>query len=129
MSRASDLTVEDKQSEASLLCDLCKQPISDAPFTIVTPIDRIENVCGECMNLYGNQLYDELVERIESFAPPLETLEEPVSNLQAFIWGALMESRYTKRDLLEILDETIDGLNDDYILYDSSITTKMEEKE
>ena len=120
--------VEDKQSEASLLCDLCKQPISDAPFTIVTPIDRIENVCGECMNLYGNQLYDELVERIESFAPPLETLEEPVSNLQAFIWGALMESRYTKRDLFEILDETIDGLNDDYILYDSSITTVTEEE-
>jgi len=45
-------------------------------------------------------------------------LEEPITNLQAFIWGVMMEAKYGKRNWLELLDETIDTLHDDYILYD-----------
>lgn len=41
-------------------CDICNEEIIGAPFTIVTPWYRIENVCGECMNLYTNEEYDEL---------------------------------------------------------------------
>ena len=48
-------------------CDLCKQEIKGAPFTIVNPEYRIENVCGECMNLYANEMYEELGERMAKF--------------------------------------------------------------
>ena len=51
-------------------------------------------------------------------------LEGEVTNLQAFVWGVLMEARFTKKDMLEILDETVDAINDDFILYDSSTSTK-----
>jgi hypothetical protein len=58
-----------------MICDLCKQPFEEPPFTIVTPEFRIENVCGECMNLYGNQMYDELIERIKSFDTSTKTVK------------------------------------------------------
>ena len=46
-------------------CDLCDQDITSAPFTIVTHKYRIENVCGECMNLYANHDFDALWKRME----------------------------------------------------------------
>lgn len=46
-------------------CDLCEEEIENAPFTIVTPEYEIPNVCGECMNLFGNQEFDQLTKRIE----------------------------------------------------------------
>ena len=34
-------------------CDLCGVKFSEAPFTIRSPSYTIENVCGNCMNLYA----------------------------------------------------------------------------
>ena len=34
-------------------CNLCGTKFTEAPFTIVTPEYRIEDVCGNCMNLYA----------------------------------------------------------------------------
>ena len=48
----------------------------------------------------------------------LAELDKPVTNLQALIWGLMMEAKYGKRDWLELLDETTEQLHDDYILYE-----------
>ena len=34
-------------------CDLCGVGFPEAPFTIRSPDYTIENVCGNCMNLYA----------------------------------------------------------------------------
>lgn len=59
-------TNNDTSYPSKINCDFCNQEIDGAPFNIVTPEFRAI-VCGECMNLFGNQLYDELVERIEKY--------------------------------------------------------------
>ena len=46
-------------------CSLCTIEFEGAPFTIINPSVRIEDVCGDCLNLYANQMFDELAERIE----------------------------------------------------------------
>ena len=60
---------------------------------------------------------------------PREELEAPVTNLQVFIWGVLMEARYGKRNMLEILDEAVDELHDDYILLSYADEPTKKEKE
>jgi len=43
-------------------CDICGKEIKDAPFSYVTPNIRLENVCGDCINLLANQEWNKLIE-------------------------------------------------------------------
>lgn len=47
-----------------MMCDWCND--KDDKFTIViVGVEPRFNVCGDCMNLYGNQEFDKLTEKIE----------------------------------------------------------------
>ena len=58
------------------------------------------------------------IDEIEAWEP---------SKLQSIIWSALMDAKYTNKDMGEILDDTTEWLSDEFFMqeYDSSTSTKM----
>ena len=47
------------------MCDWCLD--KDSSFTIVIAgVEPRFNVCGDCMNLYGNDEFDKLIEKMET---------------------------------------------------------------